>query len=185
MSVAPANRSVVLLVAFLAPVASAGKEKPPPPLVRDYVHPAGAFAFKMPEGWTAATAPENPNAVEAGGGGVLVRFIYRDGEAGYDSLHVACMLERLAGPMETEPQVRYEYDFVGGAFGDLRGLDSAFVVTYDKPIGGHRKWRQRNVTVVGGGHSLCAISYAPAEVWKKSKATRSLLDAVLSSVRLR
>jgi hypothetical protein len=39
--------------------------------------------------------------------------------------------------------------------------------------------------VVGGGHSLCAVSYAPAGLWKKSKEARTLLDAVLSSVTLR
>ena len=56
---------------------------------------------------------------------------------------------------------------------------------YDSAVHGHKEWRQRNVTVVGGGHSLCAISYAPAPLWKKSKETRALLDAVLASVTLR
>jgi hypothetical protein len=41
------------------------------------------------------------------------------------------------------------------------------------------------VTVVGGGHSLCAISYAPKPLWKKTKDTRVLLDAILASVTLR
>ena len=73
------------------------------------------------------------------------------------------MLERLAGAMEQEPSVQYEYDFVGGAMGDRRALDSAFVVTYDKPDRrAQRQWRQRSVTIVGNGTSLCAVAYAPA-----------------------
>ena len=44
------------------------------------------------------------------------------------------------------PQVDYEYDFVGGAVGERRALDSAFVVHYDEPVEGQRDWRQRNVT---------------------------------------
>ena len=95
------------------------------------------------------------------------------------------MLERLAGPMETFPQVKYEYDFQGGSVGDVSVLDSAFLVSYDVPVLGEREWRQRNVTMVGKGHSLCAISYAPAKLWKKSKASRELLDGVLASVRFR
>jgi hypothetical protein len=40
------------------------------------------------------------------------------------------------------------------------------------------------VTVVGAGSSLCAISYVPAPVWKKSKTTRDLVDSILGSVVL-
>jgi hypothetical protein len=87
--------------------------------------------------------------------------------------------------MDTFPQVKYEYDFQGGMRGDLNVLDSAFVVSYDMPVLGEREWRQRNVTMVGKGHSLCAISYAPAKLWKKSKAARELLDGILASVRLK
>ena len=47
------------------------------------------------------------------------------------------MLVRLAGPMDTFPQVDYEYDFVGGEVGERRALDSAFVVHYDEPVEGH------------------------------------------------
>ena len=45
--------------------------------------------------------------------------------------------------------------------------------------------RQRNLTLVGHGQSICAISYAPVAVWKKSAATRTLLDAVLGSLTFR
>ena len=46
--------------------------------------------------------------------------------------------------------------------GDRRALDSAFVVTYDKPIRASAQWRQRNLTVVGDGQSLCAITLRAA-----------------------
>ena len=51
-------------------------------------------------------------------------------------------------------------------------------------MAGVRDWRQRNLTVVGGGESLCVIGYAPAADWKKSKETRRLLEAVLASVEM-
>jgi hypothetical protein len=95
------------------------------------------------------------------------------------------MLERLADPMQTDPTVRYEYDFLSGVHEDRRFLDSAFFVTYDQEVLGHREWRQRNVTVVGAGESLCAIYYAPAKIWKKDEATRALLDAIFASVTFR
>ena len=79
-----------------------------------------------------------------------VRFVHLAGDYGYDSLHGACMLERLAPPQQTSPVIKYEYDYVGGPVGgDRRALDSAFVVRYDNAIDGHKEWRQRNVTVVG------------------------------------
>lgn len=172
-------------LASLAPAALAGKPLPPPPLPAQHRHSSGGFAFRTPEGWKVDSPPENPEVVNAAGDGVAVRFVYRDGESGYDSLHGVCMLERLAGAMDMDPVVRYEYDFVGGVIGDRRALDSAFVVTYDKPILGQRQWRQRNVTIVGNGSSLCAITYAPLPLWKKSAPTRALLDAVLGSVTFR
>jgi hypothetical protein len=94
------------------------------------------------------------------------------------------MLERLAPPMEQEPRVKYEYEFLGGPIGNARALDSAFAVQYDKGIQGHRSWRQRALTVVGEGHSLCLASYVPSDVWKRSPEARAVADAVLSSVIL-
>ena len=177
--------TLLLLVLPLASDAVAGKRTPPPPLPTLHRHPSGGFAFRTPEAWKVDSPPENPETLNAGGDGVAVRFVYREGESGYDSLHGACMLERLAGAMDMDPVVQYEYDFVGGMIGDRRALDSAFVVTYDKPILGQRQWRQRNVTIVGNGSSLCAITYAPLPLWKKSAPTRALLDAVLGSVTFR
>jgi hypothetical protein len=84
--------------------------------------------------------------------------------------------------MDTFPQVDYEYDFVGGEVGGRKALDSAFVVHYDAAVEGHRDWRQRNLTVVGGGESVCVIAYAPLPVWKKSKPARNLLTSVVASI---
>jgi hypothetical protein len=174
----------VALVGGWTPATLAGKKSRPEPaaLTQDHKHPSGAFSFRTPEGWSVRPSPANTEALDAVAGDLMVRFLYRAGEAGYDSLHVTCMLERLAPPMDTAPQVQYEYDFVGGVVADRRALDSAFIVRYDNPIQGHRVWRQRNVTIVGGGHSLCVITYAPVAVWKKSPQARATVDSILGSV---
>jgi hypothetical protein len=184
----PSLRACASLMAALALLALPAEARPPkkidpPALPREHNHPSGALTFRTPEGWTVVTPETAPETVIASGDGVMARFVVRQGESGYDSLHGACMMERLAGPMETAPAVKYEYDYVGGIVGDRRALDSAFVVHYDEPIQGHRDWRQRNITVVGGGYSICVVLYAPAAVWKKSAESRVLLDAVLGSVQ--
>jgi hypothetical protein len=173
--------AITLLGLFVlsSPPAWAGK-KAPPSLPQEFAHPTGAFTFKTPESWTLKTP--GPETMEAWGQGMGVRFLFRNEESGFDSLHVTCMLERLAEPMQTEPRVLYEYDFVEGLLGERRVLDSAFAVSYDRPVRGHRQWRQRNVTVVGAGQSLCLVAYAPLDVWKKSSQARDLLNAVLASV---
>src|SRR5436190_13336231 len=114
--------TIAVLVTSLTATAGAGQKAPPPPpaLPLEHVQPTGGWAFRTPEGWTLTRPADRPETVEAWAGELGVRFVYRDGEAGYDSLHAACMLERLAAPMDTAPQVRYEYDFVSGAFGDRR-----------------------------------------------------------------
>jgi len=186
-----AVRRIALLAALAAggvavPSLASGRVSNPPLLESEHTSPSGAFTFRTPPGWLVETRADQPETVNASGSGVRVRFVHRPGEHGYDSLHGACMLERLAPPIETSPVIKYEYDYIGGDIGgDRRALDSAFVIRYDSPVHGHKEWRQRNVTVVGGGHSLCAVSYAPAPLWKKSKDARALLDAVLSSVMLR
>jgi len=173
----------IALACFLLAFGAAAKEPAaPPPLTQENRFPSGAFTFKTPAGWKVEPVPDLPEAIQASGDGVLVRFVYQAGDAGFDSLHVTCMLVRLAHEKDSAPQVRYEYDFLSGEVNEMRILDSAFEVVYDDPIGGSRAWRQRNVTVVGKGHSLCAISYAPAALWKKSKATRATLDGILASV---
>jgi hypothetical protein len=181
------SATVILAVSLWPGAAWAGKKPSPqpPPLPQDHKHPSGAFSFRTPEGWTVATSTANPDMTEARGGDLMVRFLYRRGEGGLDTTHVDCMMERLAGPMVAEPQVMYEYDFKGGVLANRGALDSAFVVTYDEPIQGQRAWRQRNLTLVGAGETLCIMTYAPAVVWKKSPETRALLDAVLGSITFR
>jgi hypothetical protein len=174
----------VVLIGVLALPAGAAPRKAPQ-LTLEHVHPSGAFSFKTPAGWTFKRVPDRPDVLEAGGDGLLVRFYFRPQEIGLDSLHVMCMDMRLLGAMETSPQVKYEHDFVGGALGERKVLDSAFEVRYDREVSGASEWRQRNVTIVGLGQSLCASSHAPRARWKKSAETRALLDAILASVRFR
>jgi hypothetical protein len=173
-----------LLLAFLVAASGAvARTKPPepPPESREIFHPDGGFSFFLPKHWTSAPSSDDPDALDAKGDGVTVRFVYRRGEVGYDALHALCMTHRLQ--KGADPMTHYEYDYVGGLYGALRTLDSAFVVEYDTPISGQRKWRQRNLTIVGNGHSLCVITNAPTSIWKKSQKVRSLLDAVLGTVK--
>jgi hypothetical protein len=163
----------------------AGEKAEAPALTKEYHDPTGAFSFRTPEVWRVGPLADRPDVLEAAGGGLRVRFVHRKGEVAYDALHAHCMLERLAGLMDASPDVRYEYDFVSWTVGERRALDSAFTVRYDAPIDGQHVWRQRNVTVVGGGQSLCVIAHAPAPLWKKSRAARQTLDAVVSSVQLK
>lgn len=161
------------------------KEPPPPSLDQEHQHPSGALTFRTPASWRVETMPGDPMAVQAWGDGVIVRFVYRKGDVGYDTFHSECMLNRLAGPFDMDPRVRYEYDFLSGDVGEMRILDSAFIARYDAPIDGATEWRQRNLTIVGAGHSLCAISYVPLKTWQKSKQTKALLESVVKSVSFR
>jgi hypothetical protein len=163
-------------------VPGAGKESPPS-LESEHSNASKTLSFRTPAGWVVEAGTGQPEVTEARGDGLIVRLLRRDGELGLDSLHVECMLVRLAGAMDAFPQVDYEYDFIGSETGGRRALDSAFVVHYDDPVGGHRDWRQRNLTVVGEGESVCVIAYAPVRVWKKSRTARNLLTAVLESIR--
>jgi hypothetical protein len=172
----------------LVPVlAWAGKAVAPAPILAvEHRNTTGSFTFRTPEGWTVETLLKSPETIEARGTENLrVRFVHRPQEVGYDSLHADCMLERLASEMETEPRIEYEYDFVGFEVGPHRALDSAFKIRYSMEIDGHRDWRQRNLTVVGRGESLCVVTYSPSVLWKKSPAARALLDGVVRSVEFR
>jgi hypothetical protein len=180
--------ATVALAGLAVVVASggAGGEKVPvrDRLVAEHESAAGTLTIQTPEDWVVESRAGQPEVTEARGGSLVVRVVRREGELGLDSWHVQCMLERLAGPMVTQPQVEYEYDFRQGWIGDRQAMDSAFVVRYDEEIQGHKDWRQRNVTIVGGGESLCLIGMAPRRVWKKSKEDRALLEAVMTSIRL-
>jgi hypothetical protein len=176
----------IALAVLLSPALAAGGEAvPPPDLTDEHRLPDGRITFRTPPDWQVAD--KGHGVVEAWGPEIGLRLVAREGEESLDGFHTNCMEERLAAPMDMEPQVKYEYDFVGGMVGQQRGLDSAFAVLYDKDVRGHRVWRQRNISLVGMGRSLCVVGYAPAALWKKKKSnpTRVLMDAVLSSVTVR
>ena len=178
--------SVALSILAMAPLASSAGGRPDGAdelLVAEHTSVSGTLTLRTPLGWTAETTSGQPERIEARGQGLIVRVLRMEGEVGLDSLHVQCMMERLAPPMETRPEVDYEYDFHEGNVGERRALDSAFVVHYDEPIEGHKDWRQRNLTVVGRGQSGCVIGMSPRSLWKKEKETRALLEAVMAGVR--
>ena len=167
-----------------APVCAGDKAKATSStLTSEHWNASKTVSLRTPAGWVVQAGTGQPEVTEARGDGLILRVVRREGEIGLDSLHVECMMVRLAGPMDTFPQVDYEYDFVGSAVGERRALDSAFVVHYDEPVEGHRDWRQRNLTVVGQGESLCVVAYAPLPLWKKSKPARNLLTSVVESIR--
>jgi hypothetical protein len=168
---------------LLWPALAGGGDKGSSPLTAEHRNAAATFTLSTPPDWTFESHAGHPEVSEARGDGLLVRIVRQETEMGLDAVHVECMLRRLAPPMETSPQVEYEYDFVLSTFEGRQAVDSAFVVHYDDPIDGQRDWRQRNLTVVGGGESLCLIGYTPLAVWKKQKAARKLLNSVIESVR--
>jgi hypothetical protein len=176
------------LLALLVPApgwAGTKSKLAPPDLPAEHTSPSKAFSFKTPADWKVEASGTSPEVVQAQGGNVIVRFLHHATEVGFDGLHVDCMLQRLGqSPLESEPQVQYEYDFVSGKVGSRRALDSAFRLRYDKPVLGFREWRQRNITLVGGGDCLCVIAYCPTPIWKKSPETRALLSGVLASITL-
>ncbi len=165
-----------------ATLVAADNPSPAVELPTSHTNRSGTVRFRTPASWQVSTRPGQPELTEARGDGLIVRILRRDGELGLDSLHVECMLVRLAPEAQTSLDVGYEYDFIGGTLGERKALDSAFVVHYDQPIDGSRDWRQRNVTIVGGGESICVVGYSPAPAWKRSKLTRNLFNAVLASV---
>ncbi len=156
--------SFVCLLLLPASLGAGKKDSPVPDLASEHSNASRTLTFRTPPSWVVQAGSGQPEVTEARGDGLILRIVRREGELGLDSMHVECMLVRLAGPMDTFPQVDYEYDF-------------------DEPIDGHRDWRQRNLTVIGGGASVCIVAYAPLPVWKKSKPARNLLTAIMESVR--
>jgi len=175
---------VILAPLVVLPVAVAAGQKPSvPPLAEEHWNASKTVGFKTPAGWTVTHTPGDMELTEARGDGMILRILRRQGELGLDSLHVECMMRRLADPMDTRPGVDYEYDFVGGMVGGRRALDSAFVVEYDTAIEGDKKWRQRNLTVMGDGESVCIATYVPNGTWKKHTWARKLLTSLVESVK--
>jgi len=177
--------ALACLLLLPASVGADKKKEPPAPvsLPSEHWNESRTVGLRTPAEWTVRRESGPPEVLETRGEGLIVRVLHREGEIGLDSLHAECMLVRLAAPMDTFPQVDYEYDYVGGEVGERRALDSVFVVHYDEPVEGYSDWRQRNLTVVGEGESVCVIAYAPTTVWKKSKPARNLLTSVVESIR--
>jgi hypothetical protein len=176
-------RAVVLasLVALRAGVA-AGEKIVIKPLAQEHWNGSRTLRFKTPEGWLVQNTSGQVELTEARGDGMRLRLLRWPMDMGLDSTHADCMLQRLAGPMETSLDVRYEYDFVGGEIGERRALDSAFVVEYDAVIDGDKKWRQRNLTVVGAGESVCIITYVRNSMFKKSSAMKKFMTSLVEGV---
>jgi len=177
--------AVCAWVLCLPATAFAGEKGSVPPLTDLQVSASQTVRFRTPAGWTVKKGSGMPEVTEARGSGLILRIVWRKGEVGLDTLHVDCMLVRLAPENLSEPQVDYEYDFISGPLGKRSALDSAFVVHFDEPIDGSRVWRQRNVSVVGEGESVCIIGYGPMPAAKKSTPLCKLLDAVMASVEFR
>ena len=170
--------SLVALPAGLA----AGEKIVIKPLAQEHWNSSRTLRFKTPEGWLVQNTSGQVELTEARGDGMRLRLVRWPMDMGLDSTHAECMLQRLAGPMETSLDVRYEYDFVGGEIGERRALDSAFVVEYDAVIDGDKKWRQRNLTVVGAGESVCIITYVRNGLFKKYTAVRKFLTSLVEGV---
>jgi hypothetical protein len=153
-----------------------------PALTSVFAHPSGAFRVRTPAGWMAGKVTERPEIWQLTGDEIVIRFFYRNDDAGFDGLHISCMNEHLLNAMEVSPKIKYEHDFLQGNRWGRRVLDSAFIVQYDRPVLGHREWRQHNVTIVGNGQSLCVVSHCPLVVWKRSKPARVLSGDILDSL---
>jgi len=172
---------LVSLVALPAGLA-AGEKYVVKPLAQEHWNSSRTLRFKTPEGWLVQNTSGQVELTEARGDGMRLRLVRWPMDMGLDSTHAECMLQRLAGPMETSLDVRYEYDFVGGEIGERRALDSAFVVEYDAVIDGDKKWRQRNLTVVGAGESVCIITYVRNGMFKHSSAVKKFLISLVEGV---
>lgn len=166
-----------LAAALLAVAPLAGAKEAPLTLDQEVRHPTGAFVFRVPADWKVG--PVSDAVIEAGAGDLSVRFVWQKSEFGTDVAHTDCMTEPPVAGLRGAPRVSFEYDFMGGVVGDRRLLDSASHLDYEAPVKGHKSWRQRAVTIVGGGETLCAVSFAPKSANKKS---RRLLDAILTSL---
>src|SRR5262245_43629499 len=54
--------------------------------------------FRTPDDWVVSVSGSNPEVVQAEGREIAVRFLRWDNELGLDSLHVMCLVERMAEP---------------------------------------------------------------------------------------
>jgi len=170
---------LALVLPSISSVAEAGRGTADS--TKEHIDPTRSFTFRAPSHWEVSSP--SPNVLEAEGDAMVVRFLFHQGEQGFDSLHVSCMQNRLVDSLETDPHVDYEYDFLQAEAGPMRLLDSAFKTRYDEPVRGHKEWRQRNLTLVSPVGSLCVIAFCPAKLWKDKNKT--VLNGVVSSVSTR
>jgi hypothetical protein len=169
---------------FVSPLPAEKARKSAPDLTRVHHIASSKATFRTPDDWVITGVGESPEVVTAEGGELVVRFLRWNSEAGLDSIHVTCMVERAGVPEAIEASVRYEYEFQSGERNEWRVLDSAFSIQYESPVKGFRDWRQRVVTLVGKGEALCVVAFCPVPSWKKSSASREMIEAVVSSVSL-
>jgi hypothetical protein len=153
-------------------------------LTRTHHIASSAATFKTPDDWLVGGSGDSPEIVNAEGDELMVRFLRWDNEAGLDSLHVTCLVERLGDVATIDATTHYEYDFQSGEREDWRILDTAYSISYEAPVRGHRDWHQRVITMVGKGQAFCVIAFCPVQLWKRSIASKRLLEAVVSSVVL-
>ena len=181
--------AAVLVCLLLVPASvGAGKKKePPPPPSLPSEHwndvPDGGPSDPGRAGRSGVESGP-PEVLETRGDGLIVRMLRREGEIGLDSLHVECMLVRLAGAMDTFPQVDYEYDFVGGEIGEPAGARLGL----RRPLrrAGRGPPRLAAEELDGGRRGGVGVRRSPtppSPVWKKSKPARNLLTSVVESIR--
>src|SRR5512141_485041 len=98
--------SFVCLVFLPAPGGAGPKDLPASAaaLTAEHWNTSKSLSLRTPAGWVVQAGTGQPELTEARGDGLIVRVLRREGELGLDSLHVECMLVRLAGPMDTFPQ---------------------------------------------------------------------------------
>ena len=172
--------AAVSLAIFLSPALgwSRWKSLPPPELPRTAQQ--SLRTRLVPDAVGLERHGEGRVARRRVGGDLGLRLVDRQGEQGLDSFHVDCMMERLAGPMETEPQVSLRVR-LHRRRGQRHTASSIprFVVTL-------RRRRPRAPAVapaqrVAGGQRALAVrrGLRASDQWKKSAASRALLNAVL------
>jgi hypothetical protein len=178
--------SAVLSSTLFANPVDAGKKPPSvaPPLNRTHHIASSLMTFRTPEDWVISGKGASPEVVDATKDDLIVRFLRWDNEAGLDSLHVTCLMERPGDPEALEPSVQYEYEFHSGERNEWRILDTAYGVQYDGAVRGVKDWRVRVVTLVGKGEAVCVVAFCPVPLWRGSKAARDTLEAVVTSVSL-